>query len=422
MVDRRISYWAENGDRSDPGASQELAGYAANQKPPHEEFNFLIRQALRVFFDDMQDFVETSAVNEQGIILREIGWAVDDTSVTGVDVDTDGQYVFTLYLKTANYFLDCLDRRDGTEQWSVDLGTTQARAVCADGDGVYVAVGNTVQKRDRDAGALVTGWASSGSYDHGGVVHAIHSLGTFALGGLLIGGAAGTGSFTHRLLDTDGALLSSADHGGTIYACMADSEVFWVAGAPGTTNEVIRAYIRSTSFGTSSDYVNANITVNDLVVSESLLFAISTATATGGNLCNVRAFFKQKNIDDTAMGDGAGDSALMWSGRDTDAASDDGLAGAFDGRWVYVGTTNGIERYDAHTGARVPYDSGIGAGDGGVGLACDGPSLFVAVDDGATTRHTLRVAVRESLMVVRDNTVNSGNKTYTDLLVRFEDS
>jgi len=206
MADRVISRWAENaaaGDKADPGLAQELTGYLNLQKPPHDEFNYLMSQVSGrpYVFSTASDAAAELPVGKMGIVDEDaLGvdpltglWTFSDvgTDVSAACVACDGRYVYVGYEGGSNESkFRLLDRETGVQGGGFDFPNAEdVRSIHSDGGMVFVAHGDWVSAYNVPANIGDTMLPAVWEFDHGAAVNAVYSDGNrLFMGGVSSGG------------------------------------------------------------------------------------------------------------------------------------------------------------------------------------------------------------------------------------------
>ena len=176
--------------QTDPGGSVRASGWADDQIPGHDEFNWLqnlwgaflvwLRAfAPREWSDVWEGLTETSTT---GDVFRVYGDAdgppARDTSIFSVtnpatgtglvrQTRTDGQWLF-YFGGTGDAYMLAISPRDGAKKWEYPIPTGAATAIDADGQYVYYSNDNSgvlgLRVHDRTSGAFIR--AGGSDYDH----------------------------------------------------------------------------------------------------------------------------------------------------------------------------------------------------------------------------------------------------------------
>ena len=422
MVARKLESWAATAAATsvvDPGLGQQNSGYAARQRLPAEEFNYILQQLLGdgtpnsggaiLRYTSLQDFVAARSAGELGIVAENYDPSLDPFRLLGtldnVNSSTscracaaDGEY---FYFGFNNGEVRCTQRDAAlTTVWTQDVGgAEQIRALAADGDALYVAHGTEVEKVGRTTGNVFAGgWP----YDHGFTVNSLAANGhRVFLGGV----EDGSGDAVKSLNPSDGSVIDTAQVGATAQEALSialDGRLaVYVGHAHDAGDRTLTAleYDLTAFDEGDSEIVEATNLCRAVAVSEDLLFANFDNTGP-------RAYTKRRGV-------GAAGLRQVWSAADTGltVAGANGLA--TDGTYLYEvkgsgGTSHALRVYDVKTGSLVRVLLGDATDHLPIAVACDGFQAVLALQEGAGSHEQVRAYSigQKPAMVIRETSTD----------------
>lgn len=406
MADREIINWAgsaDAGDVADPGVAQEASGYAQNQMLPHDELNYILRSLSRrsAVYGTLEsaaailDAGQMALVDEYdptAVFLAEI-WKGNTGSVAGRGIDTDGRRVYVVVsgtqVRAFSRSEDPASPGQGLVLYTTPTHTSSFLDVSSDGHLLAAASGDgTIQFFDPDDGALL------GEFDRG-TTDDINAVYCYGDGKVLWGGVRdGVGAETHGHLTVTKSPFGvvsdwAEDHGAEVHRIKTDGRSFqdytvaqspagFLVGAIGTSSYTIQRFALSDGALQAGNTEHAQ-PLRDLVITDGAVIAVGDVDAT----FDIRAYHFSLASASTYWEKGyLGDfESLAW-----------------DGRWLYVGGTNGgtagdavIAVLDPRTGFEIKggVSPNVNAKDV-VGLVVDGLALFMIADMDAGAFDTVR--------------------------------
>ncbi len=277
---------AASADINSPTPGQEASGYLYNQALPHDEFNYVLKNLTDWIgylddgrprtFTDLYSLCSTLGDNQTGIVADidfarstdtpKKDYTLGPTAVETWDnrtynpICTDGRYLYVALAVdqsewngvsvTADTRMIAVDISTWEIAWSVGRvaggsANLDQTAIACDGANVFLAQNHEIFKFNTQ-GLQDSSW----SFDHGGNVHCIFSDGVQ----VFMGGASGTDSKTHRVLNIiSGSVINSGNHGASVHAVITDGEFVYIGGdkAPSSPSTVGPAYccVRKLTYG-----------------------------------------------------------------------------------------------------------------------------------------------------------------------------
>jgi len=347
-------------------------------------------------FSALKDLIDANPSSGLGIVseydpstaLLSTEWS--NTSYTwAFPPRSDGAYLYGI---TVDGRVRKVNRSTGVvEASSGDYSPASGSAVCCDGDMVFLAVGTSGSIYGLDASDLSEVW---GPVDHGDVVYDMYSDGAF----LFITGAevaADSDNTTRKMSRSAGTVVASHARGADGKGICSDGTWIYVVGDRTAGNVVISKHLYDLTV--YYQYTDSHRDYNAVAVSDDLIFVGRNSETS--HLSSLAAFVKE------GIYAGGPTPSVVWeipTNEDRDMVSV-----AFDGRWLYAGSTNGaisgkqgqVNIFDPQSGreiARVTV-----SGTSSAALGADGMGLFVTV---SSNLYRLNIQAPPALCAVQSAT------------------
>jgi len=421
VVARKLESWAETAPATnvaDPGLGQQNSGFQPFQRLSAEELNYILQSILGDGtaagggilnrYDTLQEFVAAKSAGELGIVAENYDPTLDPFRLLGT-IDSvgsatqcrscacDGEF---FYFGFNDGNVRCTQRNAAlTEVWTTDLGANSVFALAADGDAVYAAHGNEVEKLGRTTGNVFAGgWP----FNHGFTVNALEANGHRVF---MAGVEDGSGFAVKSLNPTDGSVIDSAQVGATAQEALSIAldgrRAIYIGHAPDANDRTLTALEYDlTDFPLGvSEIVEVTNLCRSVAVSEDLLFVLFDGSGP-------RAYSKLRGV-------GAAGLRQVWSAGDTGVtvAGGDGLA--TDGTYLYEakGSDSGqhaLRVYDCKTGSLVAQLPNDASDHLPIAVACDGFQVVVGLQEGAGSNEQVQAysVGRKPSMVIREESTD----------------